>query len=125
MLTDETKNRIESLSTEEMLYEINLGRRSHFQKEKYAYLQTCYQIRLSEKEKQLAGEQSIANAKTSAKLYEPHNTTIIFPSEPINKTDKWHKTVLGKIAVGVIILILSCCVVWVVNHYLNLNLRKP
>jgi hypothetical protein len=67
----------------------------------------------------------MANAKASEKSNEPHNTTIIFSSEPINKTDKWHETVLGKIAIGVIIFILSCCVVWVVNHYLNLNLRKP
>ena len=51
MITDEKKNRIESLTDEEMSYEINLGRRSRFQRESFAYLQTCYQQRKNEKEK--------------------------------------------------------------------------
>lgn len=125
MITDEKKKRIESLSTEEMLYEINLGHRSHFQREKFAYLQTCYQLRLAEEEKQLASKQSMANSNTSDKTNNLHNTSIILPGKSIEKVDKWHETFLGKIAVGVIIFILSCCVVWVVNHYLNLNLKKP
>jgi hypothetical protein len=125
MITDEKKKRIESLSTEEMLYEINLGHRSHFQREKFAYLQTCYQLRLAEEEKQLASKQSMANSNTSDKTNNLHNTSIILPGKSIKKVDKWHETFLGKIAVGVIIFILSCCVVWVVNHYLNLNLTKP
>ncbi len=50
MITDEKKKRIESLSDEEMSYEINLGRRSRFQRESFAYLQTCYQKRKNEKE---------------------------------------------------------------------------
>ena len=33
-----------------MSYEINLGRRSRFQSESFAYLQTCYQKRKDEKE---------------------------------------------------------------------------
>ena len=50
MITDEKKKRIESLSTDEMLYEINLGNRSRFQREKFAYLKTCYQKRLEQTE---------------------------------------------------------------------------
>lgn len=50
MITEEKKKRIESLSDEEMNYEINLGRRSHFQREAFAYLQTCYQQRNKEAE---------------------------------------------------------------------------
>ncbi|MBP7766637.1 MAG: hypothetical protein KA113_15730 [Syntrophaceae bacterium] len=124
MITDENKKRIESLSTEEMLYEINLGRRSRFQRDKFAYLQTCYQLRLEE-EKQLASKQSMANPKTSKKPNNPHNTSIVISGKSIEKGDKWHETVLGKIAIGVIIFIISWCVVWVINHYLNLNLTKP
>ncbi len=50
MISDEKKQRIESLSTEEMLYEINLGTRSRFQREKFTYLQTCYQKRIEQNE---------------------------------------------------------------------------
>lgn len=49
-VTDKTKKRIESLSTGDMLLEINLGRRSHFQRESFAYLKTCYQLRTASKE---------------------------------------------------------------------------
>lgn len=52
MITDEKKKRIESLSEDEMAYEINLGRRSRFQRESFAYLQTCYQQR-NKKNKEL------------------------------------------------------------------------
>lgn len=43
MLTDENKKYIESLDLKEMEYELNLGHRSRFQKDKFAYLKTCYQ----------------------------------------------------------------------------------
>jgi len=48
MISDEKKKRIESLSTDEMLLEINLGRKSRFQREAFAYLQTCYQKRTTD-----------------------------------------------------------------------------
>lgn len=47
-LSEEKKRRIESLSLEEMAYEINLGSRSRFQREKFAYLKSCYESRLRE-----------------------------------------------------------------------------
>jgi hypothetical protein len=50
MISDDKKKRIESLSTDEMLYEINLGNKSRFQREKFAYLQTCYQKRIEQRE---------------------------------------------------------------------------
>lgn len=50
MISEEKKKHIESLSTEEMLYEINLGRNSRFQREKFAYLQSCYQKRIEQDE---------------------------------------------------------------------------
>jgi hypothetical protein len=50
MLNEDKKKHIESLSDSEMEYEINLGRRSRFQREAFAYLQTCYQQRNKEAE---------------------------------------------------------------------------
>ncbi|MDO8847527.1 MAG: toll/interleukin-1 receptor domain-containing protein [Coriobacteriia bacterium] len=66
MLNDEKKKRIESLSTDEMLFEINLGHRSRFQRDKFAYLKTCYQKRLEEK-KQSSSKQNMATNETSDK----------------------------------------------------------
>lgn len=52
MLSSEQKARIDSLTTEEMLQEINLGNKSRFQGEKYAYLKSQHQLRLqSERDK--------------------------------------------------------------------------
>ena len=53
MITEEKKRQIESLPTEEIAYEINLGRRSRFQREKFAYLQTCYQKRIEEEKSKI------------------------------------------------------------------------
>ena len=39
-VSEETKKRIESMTDEEIEFEINLGRRSHFQRESFAWLQT-------------------------------------------------------------------------------------
>ena len=50
MIAEDKKKRIESLSTDEMLFEINLGTKSRFQREKFAYLQTCYQKRIEQNE---------------------------------------------------------------------------
>ena len=50
MIADDKKKRIESLSTDEMLFEINLGHKSRFQGKKFAYLQTCYQKRIEQNE---------------------------------------------------------------------------
>ena len=38
MLTEEQKQKIEALPTDEMAYEIQLGKSSRFQREKFAYL---------------------------------------------------------------------------------------
>jgi hypothetical protein len=45
MLSDKRKNRIESLPTEEMLFEINRGHKSRFQNESFVHLKTCYDLR--------------------------------------------------------------------------------
>jgi len=46
MISEDSKTLIDALSEEELRYEVNLGRRSRFQREKFAYVQT----RLSELE---------------------------------------------------------------------------
>lgn len=48
MLTEEQKQSIESLSTDEMAYEIALRNKSRFQREKFAYLTVCYNNRLNQ-----------------------------------------------------------------------------
>jgi len=110
MLTDEKKKRIESLTPEEMLYEINLGPRSRFQGDKFAYLKTCYELRISNAQ--------IAANKTIDETNAHQNRDKKIFSKPIT----WYDKILVKIAVGVIIVILSLAVVWIINHYLNLGL---
>lgn len=90
MLTEEQKQKIEALPTDEMAYEIQLGKSSRFQREKFAYLKVCYQKRL-ETEKP-----DVANA--------------------------WHSTSLGKIAIGVIVVVLGAGVLWLINQYLHIDL---
>ena len=118
-LSEDNKSRIRSLTTNEMRYEIALGRRSRFQREKFAYLQACYKGRLSEEETKPAGEQSVARAKTGNISNDPYDFPIMLTSKSVDKTYIWHETALGKIAIGAIIAIISYCIVWIVNHYLT------
>ena len=113
MILDNKKKQIESLSTDEMLFEINLGRKSRFQREKFAYLKTCYQLRLSKKNKKFSSAQGVATNKTSGKTKEKHNPMQM----PFNK-----KINLIRVAEGVIISVLVLCVVWVLLHYFGLEL---
>jgi hypothetical protein len=105
MLTDEQKKQIEALTTDEMAYEINLGRLSRFQREKFAYLKTCHQLRASEKD--------------SSEI--PHVT----PGPTTDSTNEihyWHNKPLGKIFIIVVGGILLLCVIWAINHYLSIGL---
>jgi hypothetical protein len=53
MLSEDTKKIIDSMTEDELQEEINRGRRSRFQREKYAYLQTRLAfLRQQEQEKQ-------------------------------------------------------------------------
>lgn len=106
-LSNEKKKKIEALQSEEMAYEINLGRRSRFQREKFAYLQTCYQKRTEEEKlKNLISQNQSAN-KTPDISNEKH-----YPRESLIK----------KIAIGVVIIVLGSMTLWVLNHYFNLGL---
>jgi hypothetical protein len=143
MITDEKKKRIESLSTDEMLYEINLGNRSRFQGKKFAYLKTCYQKRLEQNElKKRLNSSILDDVKQNLRQFKYQNYEVPVVREWIqeqekltaqNKTTKkprkktntihnWHEKPLGKIAIGVIITILAFAVAWVLNHYLGLRL---
>ena len=48
MLTEESKKRIEAMSVSEIAYEIELGTRSRFQREKMAYLKKLHKERMHE-----------------------------------------------------------------------------
>lgn len=59
MISDEKKARIEALSPEEMLREINLGRKSRFHGESFDHLKTCYQLReQAEEESRLSRQEN-------------------------------------------------------------------
>lgn len=94
MINDDTKQRIEGLSIDEMAYEINLGHRSRFQRDNFTYLKTQYEARLR-------------NQNT-----EPSPT--ISPS--------WHSTPLGQIAIGVIVIVLGAVVIYLVSQHLDIQL---
>jgi hypothetical protein len=106
MLTEEKKNRIESLPTDEMLFEINRGNRSRFQRDSFAYLKTCYQKRIEENKS--LSEPNITPDKTET------NTNTIYDSKKIS---------LYKIAEGVIVGILVLFVGWILFHYFGLQLK--
>lgn len=116
MLSDDKKKRIESLSTNEMLFEINLGSKSRFQREKFAYLRTCYQSRLSEKNKKLSSKQSVTGNKSSDKPNEKHNPVFMPPQKNQKRID------LFRIAEGIIIGVLVLCIVWILLHYFGIHL---
>jgi len=107
MITDAKKKLIESLSLDEMLYEINLGRRSRFQRDAFSYLQTCYQQTIEkEKLKNLASKNQSTDKST-------------------NITDEKHypgEGSLKKISIGVVIVVLGSMALWGLNHYFNLGL---
>ena len=109
MIKQEKKDRIKALSTEEMIYEIERGRKSRFQREAFDYLKTCYQQRISKTK----SEQQIQQAKNLA----PNQTS----SEP-QKIHNPRETTLKTIATGVIIFVLGVMAVWILNHYFGTSL---
>ncbi len=106
-LSDQKKEQIASLPVEEMAYEINLGRRSRFQREKFAYLQTCYQKRIEEEKSKniLEAENHPNNAK-----------------DVINEKQQQKESKLVWFARSVAVIIFATITVWVLNHYFNLGL---
>ena len=115
-LSESKKKQIESLSTDEIAYEINLGRLSRFQRKKFAYLKTCYELRKAEIESVRIKDISAAPTTNKAKAIHYLN------KKPIGKIINWHENPLGKIAIGIIITVLSLAVVLIINHYFNIKL---
>ncbi len=109
MLTDEKKKRIEALTTEEMLYEINLGHRSRFQRENFVYLKTCYELRKSKNE----SATEIKNIGTSPPAG--------IANDEYNQPGKseWN---LKKFAFLVTVAVFAVIIIWVLNHYFGLGL---
>ena len=104
MLSEDKKKRIEALSTEEMAYEVNKGNASRFQRDAYAYLKACY-------ESKIRGESTAADVSTNV------DRTVNSGSSHV-----WHESALGKIAIGLIIMLLGAVAIWSLNHYLKLGL---
>ena len=49
-VSEDTKRQIQSLATEQLAYEIHIGRKSRYQREKFDYLKTVYDLRLAQQE---------------------------------------------------------------------------
>ena len=121
MINDEKKKRIESLSSDEMLYEINLGRKSRFQRESFAYLQSIY-------DKRMRNNQTNNNYANSNDIHATEaQQTKSNPSAQITNIihDPTFKISPLRIIEGVIIGVLVVCVL-----YLNLcsfwpQFKKP
>jgi len=113
MITDEKKIQIESLPTEEMLYEINLGRRSRFQREKFAYLQTCYKSRIEKEKLKQSKSKVIENpTKPSADL------------KARQGSDKPHKIIkvsLFRVAEGVVVVILGAFALYLLGKFFGVT----
>lgn len=109
--TPEKKNRIDSLSTDEMLHEINLGRKSRFQRESFAYLQYSYQKRIKEEQlKNLASQ----NQSTDKATY------IINKIQNIDSPGGQHN--LRNFAFLVAVAVFAALAIWVIGHYSNLKI---
>jgi len=49
------------------------------------------------------------------------------PNPAANNTDAkhdWHNKPIGKIAIGIIVVVLGAVVIWLINHYLSINLQN-
>lgn len=51
-LSEEFKQQVQSMTTEKLLEEINLGHKSHFQNSRFDYLKTVYELRLAQEDDQ-------------------------------------------------------------------------
>jgi hypothetical protein len=102
-LSEEKKRHIESLPLQEMAYEINLGNRSRFQREKFAYLKSCYESRLRE-------------------INSIQDTT---PEPTANSTDQihyWYQKPIGLIGIGVAIVIIGAISVYLIRSHIGIPL---
>jgi hypothetical protein len=91
MVSEETRQIIDSMTKEELLEEINKGRRSRFQRENYAYAQTRHAI-LEQQEKEEQRQQGVSQKQEELSLAREANQL----SHKANK--------ISKIAIGVSIL---------------------
>ena len=99
MLSDEKRQVIDALPTDEMAYEISLGRRSRFQRDNFAYLESSYAQRMA---------QPISN--NEAKQEDVHG-----------KKDGKEQLSLVRIGEGLILSALTICLAYIAAHYLGLT----
>ena len=101
---------VKSKSTDELL-RMKTGHNSDTLE--YQYADTELEKRKS------ASKQNITTSESKHTTNNVHNGTIESGSKPIN----WNEKILIKIAIGIITFLICACVIWVINHYLNLNLK--
>jgi len=104
MISDKAKKSIDSMTLEDMAYEVNRGHASRFQRDNFAYLKTCYESRLREEEL----KNSISKNQSS--------------NEAKNKPKTVHNPRLYRIMEGVIAGVLILCVAWSIKHYFSIEL---
>lgn len=60
----------------------------------------------------------------SRKIYTVPNTAPNPTADNADAKHDWHNKPLGKIMIGTIVVVLSAVVIWVINHYLSVNLQN-
>jgi len=104
MVKDDTKQRIEAMSIEEMAHEVNRGHRSRFQRDNFAYLKTCYEARLRKID-------AVKNAAPNPSTNQPNNI------------HHWYQKPLGQIFIGIVIVVLGTIAVFLIIQHTGIPLN--
>jgi hypothetical protein len=94
--------KIDAMPIDDLAYQINLGRKSPYQREKMAYIKSRYQLLISEKKKQESTE-LVAE---------------ITPGEPVS----WDNKPIGKVGLSVSGIFIAGCLAFLVSKYLGIEL---
>lgn len=109
MVADDTKQRIEAMTIDEMAYEINRGHRSRFQRDNFAHLKTRYEARLRE-------INTVQNSTTKPPNNEPPNT------HHANHTNHIWQRPIGAIWIIVIGGLILASAIFLIRHYVGIPL---
>jgi hypothetical protein len=110
-VSEETKKRVGLMTDEDIEYEINLGHRSHFQRESFAWLQTVK----SQREKLAKESREVPNPA-------PNPSSTSTQKITNEKQTTWQDKTLYYIAVGVIIFMLGVFLVYLIRKHLGIPL---
>jgi hypothetical protein len=106
MVAEDTKQRIEAMTIDEMAYEINRGRRSIYQNDNFAHLKTRYEARLRE-------INTVQNSTTKPSDHEPPNT---------HHTNHIWQRPIGAIWIIVIGGLILASAIFLIRHYVGIPL---